>query len=186
MEVHEAIKQRRAFRSLDPVPADKNLIRDLAEHAALSPSCFNYQPWRFVFVHTPEMLEQLLPAISSGNAWASRASMIVAVFSQKKDDCLINEREYYLFDTGMATAFLLLRATELGLVAHPIAGFNEVKVKEVLSIPEDFRLITLLVVGKKADTIHAVLSEKQAENEEKRPPRIPFEKFAFFNIYEPE
>ena len=99
---------------------------------------------------------------------------------------MANEREYYLFDTGMATAFLLLRATELGLVAHPIAGFNEVGVKEVLSIPEDFRLITLLVVGKKADTIHTVLSEKQAENEEKRPPRFPFEKFAFFNIYEPE
>jgi len=30
----------------------------------------------------------------------------------------------------MATAFIILRATELGLVAHPIAGYNEDAVKQ--------------------------------------------------------
>lgn len=33
--------------------------------------------------------------------------------------------EYYLFDAGMSVAFLILRATELGIVAHPIAGCRE-------------------------------------------------------------
>jgi nitroreductase len=69
--------------------------------------------------------------------------MIIAVFSRVDYDCVIRAREYYLFDTGMATAFITLRATELGLVAHPIAGFDENKAKDTLGIPDDMRLTTL-------------------------------------------
>ncbi|MFB0562029.1 MAG: hypothetical protein ACETWM_12570 [Candidatus Lokiarchaeia archaeon] len=35
-----------------------------------------------------------------------------------------------------------LRATKLGLVTHPIAGYDEEQVKKVLNIPEDMRVIT--------------------------------------------
>lgn len=183
MEVHAAINERRAYRSLDPVDIEDHLIKDLAQHAALTPSCFNNQPWRFVFVHEPAVLKQLWPELSGGNSWATLGSMIIAVFSQKEDDCLIKGREYYLFDTGMATAFMILRATELGLVAHPIAGFKEKRVKEVLHIPQEYRLITLVIIGKKGDSPPVMLSEKQVESEAKRPPRLPFEQFAYVNRY---
>ena len=86
--------------------------------------------------------------MSKTNAWIQTASLIIAVFSRPEDDCRIRGREYYLFDTGMATAFILLRATELGLVAHPIAGYDEKQVKNILDIPEEMKLITLVVVRK--------------------------------------
>ena len=89
-----------------------------------------------MFVYDKDMLMKLRDALSKGNEWAYDASMIIAVFSRQDLDCVIKERIYYLFDTGMATALLILRATELGLVAHPIAGFREKKVKEILEIPE--------------------------------------------------
>jgi len=107
--------------------------------------------------------------------------MIIAIFSQKDLDCLIKGREYYLFDTGMATAFIMLRATELGLVAHPIAGYKEDAVKEILGIPEEMTLITLLIVGKHADTIGPLLSNKQVDWEMNRPERLPLEEFAYVN-----
>ncbi|MCP8305055.1 MAG: nitroreductase family protein, partial [archaeon] len=88
-----------------------------------------------------------------------------------------------LFDTGMATSFLILRATELGLVAHPIAGYNETMVKEILSIPEKYQVITLVNIGKHSETVHPFLSEKQAKIEKKRPERLPLDKFAFINRY---
>jgi nitroreductase len=52
----DAIEARRAYRSLDPVAITKNLIKDLARSASLAPSCFNYQPWRFIFVKDPDVL----------------------------------------------------------------------------------------------------------------------------------
>ena len=183
MDVKEAIQKRRAYRSLDPVEITEDLINDLASHAQLSASCNNNQPWRFVFVYDPEMLKKLHEALSKGNEWAKSASMIIAVLSKKDYDCIIGERLYHQFDTGMATAFLILRATELGFVAHPIAGYSPEKTREVLGIPDDLEVITLVNVGKHASTIHSVLSEKQAASEKKRPERFPLEKFVFLNKY---
>ncbi len=183
MDVREIIEKRRAYRSLDPVEINEELIRELAECARLAPSCFNYQPWRFVFVYEKSLLEELRPALSKGNEWVYDASMIIAVFSKKEMDCVIKEREYYLFDVGMACAFLILRATELGLVAHPIAGFNPDEVKRILEIPEDMNLITLIIVGKHSSKISPYLSEKQIVAEKERPPRIPLEEFVFFNKF---
>jgi nitroreductase len=185
MDVSGAIRTRRAYRSLAPAPITDETITFLAEAARLSPSCFNNQPWRFVFVYEKEVLARMQEALSQGNAWARAASMIVAVCARRDDDCNIHDREYYLFDAGLATAFLVLRATELGLVAHPIAGYSPKKVREVLGIPDDVKVITLVIVGEHADTMNPVLSNKQREQERHRPKRLPTEAFAFRNRYKP-
>ena len=122
-------------------------------------------------------------ALSKGNEWAYSASMIIAVFSKKDSDCLVKGREYYLFDTGMATAFLIQRAPELGLVAHPIAGYNEEGVKKALGIPDDMTVITLVMVGKHSESISPVLSDKQIEAEKKRPERLSMEKVVYLNRF---
>ncbi len=183
MDVHAAIETRRATRSLDPVEITPDLVRDLASHARLSPSCSNNQPWRFVFVFEPEKLEAMKPVFSEGNRWCQAASLIVAVFSRKDDDCIVKDREYHQFDAGLATAFLILRATELGLVAHPIAGYSPKKTRAVLGIPEEYQVITLVLVGKRSASPNPVLSPEQLKAETTRPERLPFEKFAFVNTY---
>ena len=181
MDVMQAIKERRAYRSLVPVEITEDLIKDLAGSARLAPSCFNNQPWRFVFVHDPEVLKSMYEALSQGNEWAHAASLIIAVFSKKEDDCMIRDREYHQFDCGLGAGFLIMRATELGLVAHPIAGYSPKKTKEILGIPEEYQVITLIIVGKHSDEISPILSEKQVEWEKERPERLAIEKFAFIN-----
>jgi nitroreductase len=186
MDVKQAIEQRRAYRSLDPAEITEDLIRDLAECAQLAASCFNNQPWRFVFVYDFGVLKKMHQALSKGNEWIHHASMIVAVFTKKELDCDVKGRQYYLFDTGMATAHMILRATELGLVAHPIAGFNEDKVREILGIPEDMTVITLVNFGRRRLEPRPELSEKQIEWERERPERLPLEKYVHINAYREE
>ena len=106
-----------------------------------------------------------------------KGSLLIAVYTHKNLDCIVKNRKYANFDTGLATAFLLLRATEMGLVAHPIAGFKNSKTKEILRIPEKMKLITILVVGKKSEKIDSDLNEKQQLMEKERPPRLEKEKF---------
>lgn len=183
MELKEVVKKRRAYRSLQAVEITTALVHDLAEHASLAPSCFNNQPWRFVFTFKQETLDKLFTALSKGNAWAHQAAMIIAVISQKELDCVVKGREYYQFDSGMAAAFLMLRAADLDLVCHPIAGYDEEKVKEILDVPENMTVITLLIVGKKSDEITPALSEKQVESEKHRPKRLNFPGFAFIDKY---
>ncbi|MGB9824961.1 MAG: nitroreductase family protein [Candidatus Hydrothermia bacterium] len=184
MDVKEAIEKRRAYRSLKPFEVAEDLVRDLAYHASLAPSCMNNQPWRFVFVLDKEVFNKVLEVMPKGNQWASNAAFVVAVFSKKEMDCVLEDnREYYLFDVGLATAFLILRATELGLVAHPIAGYDPIKVKEILNIPQEMVLTALVIVGKHSEEISPLLSEKQVKAEKERPERLPFEKFCFIDRY---
>jgi nitroreductase len=183
MDIRQAIRERRAYRSLEPVEITDELVQDLALCLRLAPSCFNNQPWRFVFVRSSGMLDKMHGALSSGNAWARAASLIIAVFSKPEDDCVIRDREYHQFDCGMAVGFLLLKATELGLVAHPIAGYSPKKAREILGIPEEYKVITLVIVGKHSDKINPVLSEDQKIAEKKRPERKKISEFVFIDRF---
>jgi len=185
VELDRAIEGRRAYRSLEPVGIPDSLIEDLARTAQLAPSCFNNQPWRFVFVRDPAILERVFSYLTPGNKWARSASMVVAVYSKEELDCVADERRYFLFDTGMATAFMMLKATEQGLVAHPIAGFEEKGVKDVLRIPEGMTLITLILVGRHSATVNPVLSQSQAKSEARRPERKPLDEFVYLDLAEP-
>ncbi len=186
MELDEAMQKRRAFRALEEVEITDEIIEKLAKAARLSPSCFNNQPWNFVFVKDKKKLDKMENVMMQGNEWTQEASLIIAVFSKKEDDCEVQEREYHLFDTGMASAFLQLKATELGLVAHPIAGFDEDDAKELLNIPEEYRLITLINVGKHSDEWedNEILSEEQKEIEKQRPERKNLEEFVYKDKFE--
>lgn len=183
MNVTDAIHARRAYRSLEAVEITPEIVEDLARHTQLSASCNNKQPWRYVFVYERERLEEMFTTLSRGNLWAHQSSMIIAVFSKEEDDCVIRSRIYHQFDLGMATATMILRATELGLVAHPIAGFKPKMARGILGIPDGYTLLTLVIVGKKMEEIHPSLNEGQVERENVRPERKPLEEFAFHNKF---
>jgi nitroreductase len=181
MDLRDVVARRRALRSLAPTPVGDGEVRRMAEAASLAASCFNNQPWRFVFVRKPDALQALRGALSKGNAWALHAPMIVAVASRKDLDCDVSGRDYWLFDTGMATAQLILTAVDMGLVAHPIAGYDEAAAKAATGIPQDYRVVTLVIVGASTGEVAPYLTEKQAASEIKRPERKPFAEFAYLD-----
>lgn len=171
MECKEVIEKRRAYRSLKPVEITEEMVTQLSKAIQIAPSCFNNQPWRYVFIREKNQLDTIFTAIAKGNEWAQHASMVVAVCSSVDDDCVIRDREYFLFDTGIASAQLIITATDLGLVAHPIAGFSPKKVREILTIPDDVKVIALIIIGRKNETINPELSDKQIGSESERPTR---------------
>jgi nitroreductase len=186
MNVKDAIEKRRALRSLEPFPVTKELVEDLAGAAHLAPSCMNNQSWRFVFVYEKELLAAFKETLSRGNSWALDSPLIAAVFNKADADCqLKGDRDYFLFDTGMAVGFLMLRATELDLIAHPIAGYDPEKVKEVLGIPPEFIVITLVIFGKLAPELSPRLAEWQLKRETGGRERRPIGTVLHHNAYDP-
>ena len=178
MTIKEALETRRSYRAFEPVEITDDIIKELATAAQLMPSCFNNQPWKFVFVRSKEALATVHATLPAANGWAKKASVIVAAFAKKENDCVIKEREYYLFDLGQAAGALQLRATELGLVAHPIAGFDNEKVRVALGIPEGNMVLVLINVGKKSADLEGLTPPQAAQETGPRPPRLPLE-----NIY---
>ena len=179
-----AIDSRRARRAIMDQPIDRKTLEILLKAAQLAPSCANNQPWRFVIVEDESVLSQIKEHLTGGNYWAKLSPAIIVVASRVELDCRIPDgREYYLFGCGMAAMNLMLQATELGLIAHPIAGFKSRPIKEILDIPADFTLIALIILGHPAQD-HGGLSEKHRGEETASRDRRPLSDVLSWNRFD--
>jgi len=171
MDVKDAVRARRSLRVFDPEPITDEEVDAMVEAMRLAPSCNNTQPWHVVVSAGDGLRDLKDGALNKGNSWARPAPMIMTLASKASDDCRLNEgRDYYMFSCGLSVGQMLLRATELGIIAHPIAGYDPIKVREILGIPPEYVVITLIVLGRPGND-ESLLSDKQKGLQSERPPR---------------
>ena len=145
--VHELIRKRKSGRVFDPNrQVEEEKLFSLLEAARWAPSCANNQAWRFI-VSQKVSLEKVKACLSRGNAWAQHAPLILSVVSRPDLGCQRTGRDYFTLDLGLTIENILLQGIYMGLVIHPIAGFDEEEVKIVLDIPDDYRVYALIIVG---------------------------------------
>ena len=182
-ELIPEIEERRAKRALIKKKIPLNVVGRIMTAATYAPSCFNNQSWRFLVVLNDEDLGKIHEALPDANYWVKKATMVVVVATQLDLDCRLSDRrDYALFDCGLATENLVLQAVKEGLYAHPIAGFDPLKVKEKFSIPEDFIVITLVAVGYPGDD--TILNEKHRQLEHGPRIRKSESEVICFNVWE--
>lgn len=182
MPILNAIEKRRAARALDEAPIPRETLERLVEAAHLAPSCMNNQPWRIVSVADPDRLAALKETLSPGNYWARKAPAIAAFITRVDWDARLDGgRDYAFFDLGMAAMAFQLQAVSEGLVAHPIAGFNPAAAKEVLGVPEEAVLVTLVVLGFPGDP--SGLNEKHLASERSERTRKPLKEVSAFDAW---
>lgn len=151
------LNRRHASRAIDTKPLPESVVAEIAEAARLTPSCFNKQPWRFLFLTSEEGLEKGREALSGANGkWANRAPLLIVGYSRKEDDCVIDDgRAYHQFDLGMSVMNLMLSATHHDLVARPMAGFSPAKIKELFDLSAQEEPLIMIAVGyKSSDDSH--------------------------------
>ena len=142
METLNAIRKRCSLKthiSTKPIEAEK--INTILEAGQLAASARNNQPWRFIVVQDKQLVEQVTAAFSESNQVILDAPVILIVCARPMDDIIRDGKEYFLFDVGLAVGNMLLAATDLGLITHPMTAFNEAQVKQVLHIPDDVRTV---------------------------------------------
>jgi len=148
----DILNRRKASRAIAEQKMEPEIINKLMKAAQLSASCFNNQPWRFLFMTEPSALEKGRKALSTGNSWAKTAPLLIAGFSKSDLDCQNRDgRKYYLFDLGMAVQLILLQATELNLVARPMSGFSPQVIKDEFQIPAEYEVYLMIAVGFEGD-----------------------------------
>ena len=147
------LKARKATRSISRETIPEEVILQLMEAIRLTPSCFNKQPWRFIFLESDKSREMGQQFLAPGNVpWASRAPLLVIGYARKEDDCVLPDgRAYYQFDVGMSVMNLMLAATHLELVARPMAGWDPAKIKELLELDDDDEPLIVIAVGLPSD-----------------------------------
>ena len=121
----------------------------LVEASRWSPSCFNSQPWRFVYsLRDDSHWDKFLGLLMDMNrAWANKAGALVVILSKNNFDDSCASSPTSAFDTGSAWMSMALQANSLGLVAHAMWGIHHDLVPEAINLTEEVTVRGMAAIG---------------------------------------
>ena len=150
MTVMEAIRLRKSVRAFEERPVEEEKLKAVLEAGRLAPSASNRQEWRFVVVRDAGTRKALGPA-ARDQAFVGRAPVVIACCAETDDHVMACGQPCYPIDVAIAVDHMTLAAVELGLGTCWIGAFSEDKVKDILGIPKEVRVVELLALGYPAD-----------------------------------
>lgn len=140
MDVFEAVQIRRSVRTYEPTPIPSEKLKKILEAARFAPSAMNLQPWHFIVVTDAAKRRRLAQAPFAG--FLKEAPVVIVGCGNYKIS-----PKWYMVDVAIAMQNMVLTATNEGLGTCWVGSFNEREVKELLKIPEEYRVVALLALG---------------------------------------
>jgi nitroreductase len=92
-----------------------------------------------------------------------------------------DNRAYAPFGAGLSAMNFMNQATEEGLIAHPMAGFEPLVAKQALGIPSNHTCMLLIAIGYKGSD--AQLKEHHQASERAPRTRLPLERVMAWNTW---
>ena len=157
MEIFEAIKRRRSIRKYEQKVVEKEKLSKVLEAARLAPSAMNRQPYAFVVTSDNETIEKISSACNQ--EWDAPTIIVVCAFPEEawvRDD----GEEYWKADAAIAMNNMSLQECAEGLGTCWIAAFKEEKIKDILGIGPEARVVAMTPLGYPAEKKGPVTNRK--------------------------
>ena len=144
------IRERRSIRKYQKRKIETEKIQVLIEAALRSPSSMGNNPWEFVLVDEPDILDRLSRARPQGSAFIKNAPLGVVVCADPEVSSV------WVEDASIACIFIQLAAKSLGLGScwiqirermHDQTKTAESYVSEVLRIPRKMKVEAMIGIG---------------------------------------
>ena len=157
MELQNVLEKRRSIRKYKQQPVEKEKIEEMIKSAILAESWKNSQTPRYHVIQSKEMLEQLrekcLPEFNQKNI-IDAPVLIVTTFVKDRAGFQRNgspdnelQNGWGIYDCGLASQNLILKATELGLGTLVMGIRDEKAIRELLNIPAQETIVSVIGIG---------------------------------------
>lgn len=155
MELTKCMEERRSIRRYKKQPVDRDLIKQLIEASILAPSWKNSQVSRYYAVDgdQKDQFMACLPEFNQNNSKDASTIIVSTVVNGRsgfeRDGSYTTHLKdgFQYFDNGLQVQNLCLKAYELGLGTLIMGIYDEQKIREFLSIPEDEVVVAVIAVG---------------------------------------
>ena len=163
MNVLEAIEKRRSIRKYEKKAIDRQSMEILKEAALRSPSSRGINPWTFIFVDDPDVLKKLSGTREHGSDQLKGAALAIVVCGDE------TKSDVWIEDCTIAAIGLHFTAHSLGLGScwsqmrnrtHSNEKTAEAYVQELLGIPKNLRVESIIGIGFPAETKTPVPADK--------------------------
>lgn len=168
----EAIRKRRSIRNFLKKEVEEEKLKEILKAAMFSPNSWGTRPWEFIVVRAEETKKALAKA-SAHSTFVDKAPVVIVVcFDVKKgkrfkEDSAIAAEHIHLEAVNQGLASCFVQVAEAG---DPV-GSAEPIVKELLHVPEDFRVMCMMPLG------YAVRELKEHADSEYDPTKIHNERY---------
>lgn len=138
MEYSELIRKRESVRNYDPGrPVPGETLERILEAGRLAPSANNRQPWKFIMVSSPEMLEKVRTCYH--REWFKDAPHILVVIGLRDQAWNRSYDGYNSVETDAAIAMthIILAAENEGIDSCWIAAYDPELLAKALNLKEN-------------------------------------------------
>lgn len=151
----DILRTRRSIRRYKTKPIDNESLKILKEALLRSPSSRGLNPWTFIFVDKPDLLDQLSQAKEHGSSFLKGAALGIVVCGDE------TVSDVWVEDTSIAAVVAHLTAHSLGLGScwiqirlreHSKGETAEQYVQAILGIPPHIRVEAIIAVGFPSET----------------------------------
>lgn len=149
------LRSRRSTRHYTSEPISPELVDQLKEAVLRSPSSRGLDPWEFIFVTDKTRLAALARVKPHGAYFLGDAALGVVVLGNE------STADTWIEDCSIATIILQLTCESLGLGScwvqirmreHESGSLAEDKVRQILNIPPNLRVLSIVGIGHPART----------------------------------
>ncbi len=146
----DMLRTRRSIRKYEKKPLDKGSIDVMKEALLRSPSSRGINPWTFVFVDNPNVVERLSRSKEHGSAFLRGAPLAIVVCGDE------TKSDVWVEDCSIASIVAHLTAHSLGLGScwvqirnrqHSPGRTAEDYIQELLGLPKHLRVEAIVAVG---------------------------------------
>ena len=148
MEYTELIHTRESIRNYDPDrPVPTEILEKILDAGRLAPSACNYQPWKFLVISSPSMLEKVRACYQRD--WFKNAPHILVILGLKNKAWNRSYDGYNSIETDIAIAMthIILAAENEGVGACWIAAYNPALLKETINPGENQLIFGITPLG---------------------------------------
>ena len=175
MDAIECIKTRRSVRKFTDEKVPVDVVKDIVELASYSPSWKNTQVVRYILVEDEAVIAKIAAEgvmdFPLNQKTVSRSKQLMVI--TKKDGICGYEKNgeastskgsgWEMFDAGIASQTFCLAAHDKGVGTVILGIFDEAKVAEAISLPENEKVAALIVMGYPAQECEAPKRKEVAD-----------------------
>lgn len=146
MPLIDVILSRRSVRSYEKKNIPEDVLSKILEAGRQAPSAMNRQPWRFIVLTDYEIKEKL--SHGRWNRFVKDSPVTIVGCAYVGD---FYTRKWSTVDTTIALQNMVIAAWVIGVGSCWIGDFRENEVKNLLDIPDNWKVVALVTFGYPAE-----------------------------------
>lgn len=150
MDFKQVLQNRKSVKSFSYQDIPEYKIDALLDAARLAPSWGNNQCWKIIMIKNEEIRERIAETLDDSNSVKQgvfEAPVLIVVCAVPDSSGEVDGKEYYLVDAGIAMEHIILAASNEGLGSCWVGEFDEQKIKTLIRIPKEYRVVALSPIG---------------------------------------